>query len=227
MSKGELQQVTKYCLASLQTCIEQERAPVNGDEEAALSVRDRWYMALLVTGVLCLGLAPRSQVLAQLRIGSTLTKHEDDGRYWIQLLAQHNKNGKPTMFALPAQLTAAMDHYLEVVRPRLLTAKGGAHDSVFVKRDGSAPRSDYTACTHLVTQQVLGADRAIGPHSFRSAVITAFYQAEATTLSDRECLADIMAHDVHSAKAHYNRPIWAEQAIATNDKMARLLLGQA
>jgi integrase len=167
-------------------------------------------------------------VLAQLRVGSTLTKHEDDGRYWIQLLAQHNKNGKPTVFALPSELTCAMDHYLEVVRPRLLTAKGGGeHDYVFVKRDGSAPRTDFTACTHLITQQVLGEGRAIGPHAFRSAVITAFYAAGSTTQSEMAALADIMAHDVATARAHYLRPIWAEQAVATNDKMARLLLGQA
>jgi hypothetical protein len=76
MTKGELQQVTKYCLTSLHTCIEQERAPVNGDEETALPVRDRWYswyMALLVTGVLCLG-----DAAARPRMGTTGGECEEE-----------------------------------------------------------------------------------------------------------------------------------------------------
>jgi len=61
-------------------------------------------MAYLVTATLCLGLAPRSQVLKQLQLGSSLVKQESDGRYWVQLLGEMSKNGKPTTFAIPHQL---------------------------------------------------------------------------------------------------------------------------
>ena len=64
-------------------------------------------MSYLVTSTLCLGLAPRSQVLKQLQLGTSFEKNEDDGRYWVRLLAEMSKNGKPTTFALPLELTPA------------------------------------------------------------------------------------------------------------------------
>jgi hypothetical protein len=80
MSTTELQQVTKQCLAGLRELME---APPSSDPTKA-GVSDRWFMCLLITATLALGLAPRSMVLSQLRIGSSFTRGED-GRLWIKL----------------------------------------------------------------------------------------------------------------------------------------------
>lgn len=155
------------------------------------------------------------------------------------------------MFAISEHLTPAFDHYLQIVRPRLLNqnpqASGKAHtsegqfeeasvaavpaasevsqtlqhDYVFVKRNGTAPRSDFSACTSLVTQQYIG--RAVNAHAFRAAVVTAYYEMGATQ-SEMDILANIMAHDPATAKSFYYRPKVAAAAIQTNDKVAQLLL---
>lgn len=174
-----------------------------------------YYVHHLVTATLCLGLAPRSQVLRQLRVGSSFVK-EADGRYWVRMLADQNKNGRPTVFALPKELTEPFDHYLAAIRPGLLRAHGQEHDYVFCKKNDSAPRADFTELTATATQQLLG--RPVNPHAFRSAVITAFYQAGATQ-SDMDVLASLMAHDSATARQYYFKPQMAKAAVETNDRM--------
>jgi integrase len=219
MTTAELQSLSKKCLASLHELVGAAGMGGMGPDQPML---DRWFAALLVTAILCLGLAPRSQVLAQLRIGSSFVKHEEGGRYWVKLLADMNKNARPTTFPLVQELTPALDLYLQTVRPRLLRTVGdAAHDYVFFKRNGSAPRSDFKSCTTLVTQQMLG--RAVNPHAFRSAVITLYVDTGATQ-SELDNLACIMAHSADTAKAYYYRPAAHQKAIAANDRMRDLLL---
>jgi len=177
------------------------------------------FVAHLVTATLSLGLAPRSQVLKQLRVGSTLVK-EADGRYWIKMLAEQNKNGKPTMFALPSVLTEPYDHYLAAIRPAVLRATQQEHDYVFCKKNGTAPRSEFSDLTCLATQQILG--RPINAHAFRSAVITAFYESGATQ-SDMDVLANIMAHDAATARRHYFKPQMTKAALQANERMMSVL----
>lgn len=225
LNKTELQQVAKGCVAFLNAHLP-PHAP--GSMIMTSLPDDRLFMAHLVTATLCLGLAPRSQILKQLRIGSSFAKQTDD-RYWVKILAEMSKNGKPTMFAISAQLTAAFDHYLDIIRPRLL-AQGLAsarsesdapHDYVFVKRNGTAPRADFSTCTCLITQTLIG--RPVNAHAFRAAVVTAFYETGASQ-SEMDVLATIMAHDPTTAKNFYYRPQIAAAAVQTNDKMAELLL---
>ncbi len=55
---------------------------------AYLKLRDpTFYVHHLVTAMLSLGLAPRSQVLKELKIGSSFLK-EADGRYWVKMIAE-------------------------------------------------------------------------------------------------------------------------------------------
>jgi len=184
-------------------------------------------MAHLVTATLCLGLAPRSQVLKQMRLGSSFIKEAADGLYWVKMLADMSKNGKPTTFAIPAQLTPAFDFYLETIRPRLvgqlqqLQQPEKIHDYIFVKHNGSAPRSDFSSCTNLVTQRLIG--RPINAHAFRAAVITAYYEAGASQ-SEMDTLASIMAHDPATARNFYFRPQFNQAALQANGKMTELLL---
>jgi hypothetical protein len=100
LSKQELQVVTCYCLDQLRECM---HAPHPMSDTAGLAVQLRFFQALVVTATLCLGLAPRSQVLRQLKIGSSFTKHADDGRYWVKLAGQMTKSqSKPILFGADA-----------------------------------------------------------------------------------------------------------------------------
>ncbi len=184
--------------------------------ETGIACDEHLFMAYLVTATLCLGLAPRSQVLKQLQLGSSFVKQESDGRYWVKLLADMSKNGKPTTFALPHQLTAPFDFYLSSIRPRLLQKQREQHSYVFVKHNGSAPRSEFSSCTALITQRIIG--RAVNAHAFRGAVITTFYEAGASQ-GEMDMLARIMAHDPATAKSFYHRPQFETAAVQSSERM--------
>jgi hypothetical protein len=176
------------------------------------------FVPHLVTATLCLAMAPRSQVLRELKIGSSFVK-KADGRYWVQMLAELNKNGKPTLFPLPMELTRPYDYYLESVRPRLLGDI--RHDYVFCKQNGTAPRADFGSLTALSTQQLLG--RPVNPHAFRSAVVTTYYSRAHATNSDMLTLASIMAHEPATARNYYFRPQMAQAGLSTSDRLCQAL----
>jgi hypothetical protein len=203
-----------------------------------VAVADHVYMAYLVTAILCLCMAPRSQALRQLQIGSSLVK-EADGKYWVRLLANMCKNGKPTLFAVPELLTPAIDHYLQDVRPRMLARQSHmpsaaaaaaavperqAHDYFFCKTNGTAPRTEFSTCSSLVTMQLIG--RPINAHAFRSAVITTFYSTNASQ-ADMDTLANIMSHDATTARNYYYRPAHMRAAEDTAQRMMQQLLPAA
>ena len=225
LTKGDLQMVASGCLKRLEefrSCISSNSGSVG--EVKALS---REYVKYLATATLCLGLAPRSQVLRELQLGTTLAKHSDDGRYWVKMLAELNKNGKPCMMAFPAELTQPFDFYFEHVRPQLLAGtkfSTRTHAYVFFKRDGQAPRPEFSTWTTAVTMQLIG--RPINAHAFRAGVITTFYENGASQ-GEMDVLASLMAHDSATAKTHYFRPQFAQAAVRTNDQMTRLLLPAA
>ncbi len=229
MTTQELKQVAQGCLEYLSHAINQssDAAP---PAAAASGNSDRDFAHHVITATLALGLAPRSQILRQMCIGSSLVKENDD-RYWICILSQESKNGRATRFALPTQLTPAYDTYLRVVRPRLLaagaTSARGAqrdapdHDFVYCKRDGSAPRADFSSSTCVVTMRILG--KAINAHAFRSAVITTFYSSGATT-AQMHILASIMAHDPETARQFYYKPMHSQAAVETGQRVLEQLL---
>ena len=208
LTSEELKVVAKGALAYLQQHRESETATVPS-----------FYIHHLVTATLCLGLAPRSQVLKQLRIGSSFAK-EADGCYKVNMLAELNKNGKPTSFVLPKELSEPFDFYLATLRPRLLREQGQEHDYVFFKRNGTAPRADFSDLTTVATQQLIG--RPVNPHAFRSAVITTFYETGATQ-SQMDVLASLMSHSSETARSYYFKPQMAKAAVETNNRMLQAL----
>lgn len=222
MTPTELQQLTKKCLDALHALMSEVQL-----QQHHSALQDRWFMALLVTATLCLGLAPRSQALAQLRIGSSFVLDEADRCFKVHLLADMCKNGRPTSLSLPSELTPIFEHYLQHVRPRLLqgaaSSAGNAHvhSYVFVKNNGSAPRTDYSSLTTLVTQRYLG--RSVNAHAFRSGVITTFYRAGASQ-ADMHTLADLMGHDATTARQYYYRPQHDQAAVQTSQRMVHQLL---
>jgi hypothetical protein len=234
LTKDELRTIAQGCMSFLNAAIESDGTAtvpaaaasssrsVSASAAVVRAASDRMFMAYLATATLCLGLAPRSQILAQLQIGSSFTKEIATGRYCVKILAEMSKNGKPTMFTLPTQLSPAFDYFLQVVRPRLLSAPtaGGPHEYVFVKSNGAAPRSDFSSCTSTVSLQLIG--RCVNAHAFRSAVITAFYEAGASQ-SEMDTLASIMAHDTTTARAFYFRPKFAAAAAESGQRMLECL----
>lgn len=224
LTKAELQQVCRYCITQLR---DRMAAPQTVGDAVGLAVSDRFFQALVVVATLCLGLAPRSQVLRALKIGSSFTRHADDGLYWIKLVAQQTKSGtKPTLFALPAELTPVYDFFLDTVRPRLLAPTTGAqqarHDYLFVKRDGS-PRTEFSrTCTQPVTLAAIS--RPVNSHAFRGAVVVTYYEETGASQCSMNLLADIMGHSAAVAKAYYYRPQFSKAALQTNAEMAKILL---
>jgi hypothetical protein len=218
LSPEELKQITQGCLQYLQQALHganNESSSGNNN-----NIDDQLFMQYLVTATLCLGLAPRSQVLKELRVGTSFKK-ETDGRYWIRILAELNKNHKPTCFALPMQLTEAYDVYLGAIRPRMLQQLEVNHYYVFFKRCGKAPRPEFSEITSVVTQHLIG--RPVNAHAFRGAVITLFYDQGHATQSDMDNLATIMAHGSTTAKNYYYRPQMQQAALGTSERVLNLL----
>lgn len=173
------------------------------------------FVAYLVTATLCLAMAPRQQVLRQLRLGSSFCK-KDDGRYWIVMLAHMNKNGRATMFPVGEELTSAYDLYLGTIRPRLLGAK--SHDYVFCKQTGDAPGPTFSFSdwTRSVCKEVIG--RPVNCHAFRGALVTSYYKSGANQ-SEMNALADVMAHDPSTARDYYFKDDAQRQALEVHDRM--------
>ena len=94
------------------------------------------------------------------------------------------------------------------------------HNYLFFKRNGSAPRLDFSELTAVATTQLLG--RPVNAHAFRGALITTYYSAGATQ-SEMTNLATIMAHDPSTARNYNYRPQMAEAALGTSQRMVNLL----
>ena len=159
------------------------------------------FLSYLVVAALCYGLAPRQQVIRQLRLGSSFVRKED-GLYWVMMLAHMNKNGKATTFSMAKELTPALDLYLGTVRPQLLGSK--QHDFVFCKHNGDPPSDNffYSDWTKGVTKELVG--RPINAHSFRGGIVKTFYRTGVSQVL-MNGLAEAMGHDPATARNHYYR----------------------
>lgn len=222
----ELQVVTNGCLKGLSEL--QQQLPQNHLNVAITKIILR-YMAYLVTATLCLGLAPRSQILKELRINTSFVKEKE--KYWVQLPAERSKNRKPVLLALPDILTPHYDFYLQKLRPSYLDhcskrysdleANRFTHQYVFFKRSGEGPRDEFASLTRQVTLHLIG--RSVNAHEFRAALITNYYESGATQ-AQMDTLATLMAHDSNTAKQYYYRPKLAQAAVNTNEAMMRVVL---
>jgi len=199
LQPAELKQITQGCLEYL-------GKGARGDAS---------YVAHLVTATLCLGMAPRQQVLRQLQLGSSFVK-KDDGRYWILMLSHMNKNGRATTFPIAQELTQAYDFYLDMVRPQLMGTK--QHNFLFCTRTGDAPgvSFDFSAWTRSIAQKIIG--RPVNCHAFRSALVTTFYKTGATQC-EMNALADVMAHDPATARDYYFKEDARKQAMEAHERM--------
>lgn len=189
MTSEELQRIATGCLEFL----------ARWQNDASRKASE--YLSYLVVATLCYGMAPRQQVLRQLRLGSSFVKAKN-GLYTVLMLAHMNKNGKATTFSLAKELTSAFDFYLDTVRPQLLGDQ--EHDFVFCLKTGELPTEhfSFSSWTRDVTSGLIG--RPINAHAFRGGIVTTFYNSGATQV-EMDALSDVMNHDPATARNHYYR----------------------
>jgi integrase len=218
MTRDQLSTITSKCLAALHQLMLQQWSTF-GDQRVRHAYA-RQFARLLVTSLLCLGLAPRSQVLKKLQIGTSLSFER--GLYWMKLSSKESKNARPVLVPIAKELTRSISFYVETVRPTLLCNR--RNDYLFLKRSGEGPREEFSSFTQLVTQDFVGV--AFNAHAFRAGVITAFWQSGATE-AEMVSLATTMAHDHATAKNYYFKPMLEDASRSANDRMSKILLSSS
>jgi integrase len=95
------------------------------------------------------------------------------------------------------------------------------HNYVFMKKSGHGPRAEFSSMTNAVTSTLIG--RPINAHTFRSALITSFYENGASQ-SEMDTLATLMSHDPATARSFYYRPQFTNTALAASNQVCNILL---
>jgi len=135
--------------------------------QQALHYRDGLLMAFLAARPL------RRRNLAGLRIGHSLRQQGPD--WWIDIPGEETKTGAPMRMPVPAVLTAAIDHYLAVHRPRLAARHGrwwrDPGDALWLSAHGS-PLTEIALYDRIIRVTTAGLGRPINPHLFRDCAAT-------------------------------------------------------
>lgn len=112
-------------------------APKRSRVRALSAYRDGLIIALLAMRPV------RLSNLACIEIDRHLKRYGE--RYWLIFTASEVKNRRPLEFPLPAELTARIDHYLNVIRPALLEQSGRwkrkAADALWASSHGGSLRA--------------------------------------------------------------------------------------
>jgi hypothetical protein len=216
MTKDQLSTITSRCLATLNQLMLKPLSNYTRERTLAHAL-SRQFARLLVTSLLCPGLAPRSQVLKKLQIGTSLSMER--GQYWMKLASKDSKNSRPVLVPIAKELTRPISFYVETVRPNLVRGKHNQY--MFLKRSGDGPREEFSFFTRPITQDFVGV--AFNAHAFRAGVITTFWQSGATE-ADMVALAHTMAHDHTTARNYYFKPKLEDASLFANDRMSRILL---
>lgn len=155
----------------------------------------------------------RQRELRELELGKTLFREEDG--YVVRLRPDDHKTGSKTgkdrEFALPAKLTADLDEWLNVWRPKVSTQ----HKFVFVHLSTKWPERfgepyDGTKLGEIVTRAMFNATgilygdpKRTSPHDFRRIAIT--WQRKYGSRDQDEALAEMMGHSVREADRTYSQ----------------------
>ena len=137
--------------------------------------------------------------MAGLRLGTSLQRRGKS--WWVVLGAGETKTGRPVEAPLPQALSAPLERYLAVHRPRLLGA-ARSDDHVWLTKDGTwmRPHALHARVTKL-TRARLGV--AVNPHLFRDCAATAIALDDpAHVLITKEVLGH---RSLATAERHYNQ----------------------
>ena len=141
----------------------------------------RSFEAHLVTALFLVLAGPRSQILAQMKMGSTLLcpgapgNRSPQGCYEVQIRARDTKGKKQgALLSIPAEYSQHLAFFIAAFLPE------GWTGHVWLQRNNK-PRTAFTDLTRLVTQSVLG--RGIATHKFRHSEVTARSESDSAVLA--------------------------------------------
>nr|WP_283949935.1 tyrosine-type recombinase/integrase [Limobrevibacterium gyesilva] len=134
---------------------------------------------------------------AGLRIGDSVLRTPTGMR--LSLGSSETKEKRPYDCACPEDLLAHLDHYLEVIRPRLL--REGTSDALWIAMGGT-PMSESTIYYQItsITRRLLG--HPINPHLIRDCVLTSL--AIDAPMSVRAGARLLGHRDLKTGEMHYN-----------------------
>ncbi|WP_081972609.1 site-specific integrase [Leptolyngbya sp. KIOST-1] len=202
----------KCCAPQLSRLIRGEgKRNVAGGKRSDLAIMQSWQRYLLIA---ILTYCPiRQRELRELEIGRTLFREEDG--YVVRLSPEDHKTGSKTgkerEFALPSHLTADLDEWINVWRPKATKA----HQLVFFQISPQLPEnlgSPYlgtriselvTRTMYKVTGVLYGEPKRTSPHDFRRIAIT--WQRKHGSRDQDEALAEMMGHSVREADRTYSQ----------------------
>jgi hypothetical protein len=244
LSREELSRVAEGTLEYLKQVREnrmmmKHKEPSEEEEEMPFTISGAIrYARYLATATFALALAPRSQVLRQMCLGSTFV--EEEGNYWIKIPAEQSKNGKPILLMLPGVLSEPYRFYLKYIRPILLGKVGKEkpqstnnninedqlengidEEFVFVQRNTGRPVKDFSGWTKSTCLELIG--KAVNAHMFRHSIITMYYDSGANE-SELFQLATLMGHDPMTQRNYYVRPKWNDSIVRANQRVMGMLL---
>ena len=137
--------------------------------------------AHLVTALFLVLAGPRSQILAQMKVGSTLLcpgapgNGSPQGCYEVQIRARDTKSKKQgALLSIPAEYSQHLAYFIAAFLPE------GWTGHVWLQRNNK-PRTTFTDLTRLVTQSVLG--RGIATHRFRHSEVSARPESDGPVLA--------------------------------------------
>ena len=141
----------------------------------------RSFEAHLVTALFLVLAGPRSQILAQMKVSSTLLRpgapgnRSPPGCYEVQIRARDTKGKKQgALLSIPAEYSNHLAFFIEAFLPE------GWAGHVWLQRNHK-PRTAFTDLTRLVTQSVLG--RGVATHRFRHSEVSARPESDGPALA--------------------------------------------
>ncbi len=209
-------EVTKYlrkCCAPQRTRLERTggKRSVAGHRRPDRAIMQSWQRYLLIA---ILTYCPiRQRELRELEVGRTLFREEDG--YVVRLQPDDHKTGSKTgkdrEFALPSNLTADLDEWLNVWRPKIPTE----HQRVFIRLAPQKPNDvgkpyEGTKLSEVVSRAMYSATGVLyrepkrtSAHDFRRIAIT--WQRKYGNRDHDEALAEMMGHSVREADRTYSQ----------------------
>ena len=142
----------------------------------------RSFEAHLVTALFLVLAGPRSQILARMKVDSTLLRpgqpgnQSPPGQFEVQIRSRETKGKeKGALLSVPAEYSDHLAFFIESFLP------AGWTGHVWLQGNGQ-PRAQFAVFTRLVTQSALG--RPINPHQFRHSEVTARNESEGAALAE-------------------------------------------
>lgn len=156
----------------------------------------------------------RQREIRELELNRTLVRRTDG--YWVQLKPEDHKTGSRTgkgrEYPLPPHLTADLDEWLQIWRPKIQTD----HNLMFCSLGSAAlpgtlgqPLSAQNLgpmVSHVMykaTAYLFEEAKRTTPHTFRNIAIT--WQRQHGRSEQREALAELMGHSVQMADDVYDK----------------------